>query len=75
MNLTPFSVVKLDIALDPDVTSYFLQGVDRFGAEVLLAAESKWKGRRILDDLILKSLISWCRTGGVNSSPFQTMFL
>lgn len=62
-------VVKLGIRPDREVSRYFLDAVRQFGADVLLGAEAKWKGRRVLDSELLIAVIRWCELGQVGPPP------
>lgn len=62
--------VKNDVRPDKEISRYFTEGVDAFGASGLIAAEQKWKGRRLLDERIVGILDRWCRES--LSSDFES---
>lgn len=46
--------VKLGLEADCQIREYFLAGVEKYGLEEIVNAESKWRGRRVLDLGILR---------------------
>ncbi|MHB1273788.1 MAG: hypothetical protein ACYCZD_13670 [Rhodanobacter sp.] len=65
--------LKNDVKPDQEVSNYFVSCAEKFGLGGLLAAESKWKGRRLLDERLLGILFEWCSlvraTGAVEEAP------
>lgn len=65
--------VKNGVTPNLDVGKYFVEGVDKFGIDGLIVAEQKWKGRRVLDERLIRFLDRWCRvllsTGEAPSEP------
>ncbi len=53
--------VKNSVRPDREICRYFVDGVGAFGVSGLIAAEQKWKGRRLLDGRIVRILDQWCR--------------
>lgn len=62
--------VKNGVRPDREISKYFVDGVDAFGVGGLIAAEQKWKGRRLLDERIVRILDQWCRAS--MSSDFDS---
>lgn len=62
--------VKNGVRPDREISRYFVDGVDTFGVSELIAAEQKWKGRRLLDERIVRILDQWCRES--LSSDFES---
>lgn len=62
--------VKNGVRPDREISRYFVDGVDAFGVGGLIAAEQKWKGRRLLDERIVRILDQWCRAS--MSSDFDS---
>lgn len=65
--------VKNGVKPNIDVCKYFVAGVESFSIQGLVAAEQKWKGRRLLDERIIRVLDHWCRsllaTGLISDAP------
>lgn len=54
--------IKNGVIPNLEVCQYFVDGVELFGAAGIIAAEQKWKGRRLLDDRLLRIFDQWCRS-------------
>lgn len=48
--------LKLDLALSEAVGGYFLRGIDVMGVPAVIASESKWEGKRMLNELAIEQI-------------------
>lgn len=53
-------IIKNEVLPDRAVASYFLRAVDLYGWDKLVNAEAKWKGRRVLDSLLIQRVHELC---------------
>lgn len=65
--------VKNAVSPDAEVCQYFVDGVRSFGVDGLVSAEQKWKGRRLLDERLVRMLDRSCHAllSSGRTSDFQ----
>jgi hypothetical protein len=55
-------VLKLNMTLTPAVASYFVSCVESLGSEQIINAESRWKSRRLLNEIAIEQVLAEIRT-------------
>lgn len=66
--------VKNNLIPNMPVARYFTLGVEQFGVSKIVSAEEKWRGRRQLDERLVRIVNEWCKVslsnGLVDAGPW-----
>lgn len=63
--------VKNGVRPDAEVCQYFVDGLRSFGVDGLVVAEQKWKGRRLLDERVIRLLGQSCHALLASGRPSE----